>query len=156
MIIGDFRKWPEEKWLCSERLAQHLDYLYTCSFDKIEDGVYPVGEDGTYLVVKTTATIPFSEALPERHQRYMDIHYILAGSETIGVARDCEKNQPVEVSPAIDDHTFFNAVEHEMVLTLYPGQYAIFLPLDVHRPWCKSNEADYVRKALLKVPIFVI
>lgn len=153
MILGDFRKWSEEKWLFSEQLAQHLDYLYKCSFDEIEDGVYPVGEDGTYLVVKTTATVPFSEALPERHQRYMDIHYIIVGSETIGFARDCEKNQPVEVNPTIDDHTFFHAVENEMHLTLYPGQFAIFVPLDMHRPWCKGPETEYVRKALLKVPI---
>ncbi|MBP1966611.1 YhcH/YjgK/YiaL family protein [Paenibacillus aceris] len=153
MIVGDFHKWPEERWLFSERLAQHLDYLYACSFEAIEDGVYPVGEDGTYLVVKRTATMPFAEALPERHQRYLDIHYIVAGSETFGFARDHEKNQPVEVIPAMDDHIFFHTVEHEMALKLYPGQYVIFLPSDIHRPWCKSDETDFVRKALLKVPI---
>ncbi|CAH1200239.1 hypothetical protein PAECIP111891_01586 [Paenibacillus allorhizoplanae] len=153
MILGDFRKWSEDKWLYAERLAQHLDYLSTCTFDDIEDGVYPVGEDGTYLVVKTTATLPFAEALPERHQRYMDIHYILAGSETIGFARDCERNQPVEVSPAIDDHTFFDGAENEMELTLCPGQFAIFMPSDIHRPWCRDTKSDYVRKALLKVPV---
>jgi biofilm protein TabA len=153
VILGDFRKWSEDKWLYAERLAQHMDYLSTRTFDEIEDGVYPVGEDGTYLVVKTTDTIPFSEALPERHQRYMDIHYILAGSETIGFARECEKNQSLEVTPVIDDHIFFQAVEHEMALTLYPGQYAIFLPDDIHRPWCTGTETNYVRKALLKVPV---
>jgi biofilm protein TabA len=130
VILGDFRKWSEDKWLYAERLAQHMDYLSTRTFDEIEDGV-----------------------LPERHQRYMDIHYILAGSETIGFARECEKNQSLEVTPVIDDHIFFQAVEHEMALTLYPGQYAIFLPDDIHRPWCTGTETNYVRKALLKVPV---
>ncbi|MDF2646523.1 MAG: uncharacterized protein K0Q73_2328 [Paenibacillus sp.] len=153
LIVGDFRRWSEDKLLLSNRFVEHLDYLYSLSFEYMEDGVYPVKEDGTYLVVKQTATTPFAEVRPERHQRYVDIHYILAGAETIGFARDSGENQSVEVIPAVEDHTFFDSVEQEMALVLYPGQYAIFLPSDIHRPWCKANETDFVRKALLKVPL---
>jgi hypothetical protein len=62
LIVGDFRKWPEDTWLFSEQLAGHLDYLYALSFENIEDGVYPVKEDGT----KKTSTTPFAEMRPER------------------------------------------------------------------------------------------
>lgn len=151
--MGDFRRWSEDKFLLSDRFLEHLDYLYSLSFEHMEDGVYPVKEDGTYLVVKQTVTTPFVEVRPERHQRYVDIHYILAGTETIGFARDSGGNQSVEVIPAVEDHTFFDTVEQEMELVLYPGQFAIFLPSDIHRPWCKANETDFVRKALLKVPL---
>lgn len=153
LIVGDFRRWSEDKLLLSDRLVEQLDYLYSLSFEHMGDGVYPVKEDGTYLIVKQTPTIAFAEVRPERHQRYVDIHYILAGSESIGFARDSGGNKSVDVIPAVEDHTFFDSVEQEMELVLYPGQYAIFLPSDIHRPWCKTKETDFVRKALLKVPI---
>jgi len=64
----------------------------------------------------------------------------------------CEVEMAV-VTPSVEDHTFFNVVEQEMELVLNPGQYAIFSPSDIHRPWCSVNGSGFVRKALLKVPV---
>jgi biofilm protein TabA len=82
----------------------------------------------------------------------IDIHYIIAGAEKYGFARANKNNVPVN-EPVIEDHTFFAAAEQEAEFTMFPGQFAIFLPADVHRPWCKAVESPTVRKALLKLPV---
>ncbi|MCR8631334.1 YhcH/YjgK/YiaL family protein [Paenibacillus radicis (ex Xue et al. 2023)] len=153
MLIGDFKRWESDQYLLSTKLVEVLDYLRSLSFEQVDDGVYPVGEDGIYLIVKTAETFPFEEMRPEHHERYIDIHYMISGTEKIGFARANESNRPVEVVPLVEDHTFFDSVEQEIELLLYPGQYAVFMPSDLHRPWCSAYGTRSVRKALLKVPV---
>jgi YhcH/YjgK/YiaL family protein len=153
MLIGDFNRWESELCLLSPKLVEALDSLRSLSLDQLEDGVYPMGEDGTYLIFKTAETFPFEDMRPEHHERYIDIHYMIAGVEKIGFARANESNTPVEVFPPVEDHTFFNSVTQELELLLYPGQYAVFMPSDIHRPWCRAHGTRFVRKALLKVPV---
>ena len=153
MITGDFRKWEVDQCAFSPVLVEALEYLRTAPFDQIEDGVYPLNETGTYLVLKEVVTSSFVEVRPEKHHRYIDIHYLITGMEKIGFARDHEKNKPVNVSPDVEDHTFFDFVEQEKELILYPGQFVVFMPSDVHRPWCMAHEERIVRKALIKLPV---
>jgi YhcH/YjgK/YiaL family protein len=156
VIIGDFNTgWDADKRLLSPKLAEALDYLGSLSFGQMEDGEYPVGEDGAYLIVKTAETYPFNEMRPEHHERYIDIHYMISGTEKIGFARNTGRNKAVTVSRPVEDHTFFDFVEQEAELILYPGQYAVFAPSDIHRPWCRAEAEGtrFVRKALLKVPV---
>ncbi|NOU96753.1 DUF386 family protein [Paenibacillus sp. LMG 31456] len=153
MLIGDFKRWGSDQCLLSPKLVGVLDYLRSLSFEQMDDGVYPVGEAGIYLIVKTAETFPFEEMRPEHHERFIDIHYMISGAEKIGFARTNESNKSVEVTPPVEDHMFFDSVEQEIELILYPGQYAVFMPSDLHRPWCSAHGTRSVRKALLKIPV---
>jgi biofilm protein TabA len=153
MILGDFLNWEEDKRALSPILGEALEIIRSKSFGDVEDGVYPINEDGTRLIVKEVVTTPFEELPPEKHELFIDIHYIIAGAEKYGFARESKNNITKDVTPAIEDHTFFAFAEREAEFTLYPGQFVIFLPADVHRPWCKAEESPTVRKALLKLPV---
>lgn len=153
MLIGDFSNWQADKCMLSFALAEKLEYLRLTSFEQMEDGVYPISEDGSYLILQERELQPFDEVKPEHHMKYVDIHFMISGVEKIGFARTSGRNKAVSVTPAVDDHTFFDSVEFEMELVLFPGQYAVLLPSDIHRPWCRADETTSVRKALLKVPV---
>ena len=153
MIIGDFTNFQIDIGLLSPRIVEALTYIRSITFEDMEDGVYPAYEEGMYMVVKRIETTPFAEVKAEKHQQYIDIHYMISGVEKIGFARETGDNTSIVVTPHVEDHTFFDEVEHEIELVLNPGQFAIFAPSDIHRPWCLANESSYVRKALLKVPL---
>ena len=153
MMIGDFGNWQADKCILSSALVEKLEYLRLTSFEHMEDGVYPVSGDGTYLILQKRELQSFDEVKPEHHMEYVDIHFMISGVEKIGFARDSGRNKAVPVIPAADDHTFFDSVEFEMELVLFPGQYAVLLPSDIHRPWCRADVTTSVRKALLKVPV---
>lgn len=155
MIIGDFNRWEEEKGLYSGALAEMLELLRTADLEEMEDGVYPIRGDGTVLILKRVVTAPFGTVWPERHDRFIDIHYLLSGREKIGFARDTAGNEPAaEVHPPVEDHWFFSRVERESEFVLYPGQFAVLMPSDIHRPWCTADAAvPAVRKALVKLPV---
>jgi biofilm protein TabA len=152
-ILGDFLNWEEDKRALSPVLVEALEIIRSKSFEDVEEGVYPIDKDGTRLIVKEVLTTPFEELPPEKHELFIDIHYIITGAEKYGFARESKNNIPKNVIPAIEDHTFFVSAEQEAELTMYPGQFIIFLPTDVHRPWCKAAESPTVRKALLKFPV---
>ncbi|WP_419871885.1 YhcH/YjgK/YiaL family protein [Candidatus Pristimantibacillus sp. PTI5] len=156
MMIGDFSNWQTEKRVISSALAEKLEYLRLTPFEQMEDGVYPALDDGTYLIIQHKELQPYHEVMPEQHRSYVDIHFMISGMEKMGFARDCGRNKAVAVTPEVDDHTFFEAVEAETELVLFPGQYIVLLPSDIHRPWCRADGMHKVRKALLKVPVCIL
>lgn len=156
MVIGDFNSWEEERGMYAPALAEALELLRGMSFEDMEDGTYPIPEagEGAQLIVKHVVTMPYDEVRPEKHERFIDIHYLLSGTEKIGFARRSAKDRRWHGPPFMEDHMFYEHVEQEMDLVLYPGQFAVFLPSDVHRPWCTAYpEKREVRKALLKLPV---
>lgn len=154
MIIGDFRSWEADRLLFSPKLILALDYIRTCSFEEMEDGVYTLDQEGGYLILKEAPLFPHAEMRMEHHERYIDIHYLISGTEKFGFARDSGMNKAIKVDPPVDDHVFFDEVEHEMDLLLTAGQFVLFMPSDIHRPWCIAVEGIVqVRKALLKIAI---
>jgi biofilm protein TabA len=157
MVIGDFNRWEEERRMYAPALADALELLRSMSFEDMEEGCYSIPQvgDGAQLIVKRVETMPFDEVRPEKHERFIDIHYLLSGTEKIGFARGSPKDRMCYGPPLMEDHTFYEHVEQEMEWVLFPGQFAIFLPSDVHRPWCIANpEMREVRKALLKLPVY--
>lgn len=73
------------------------------------------------------------EARLETHRKYIDIHYLLAGKETVGwrAAAECkgveqEYNAGNDLMLFHDDPSFW--------FTMHPGMFAIFFPWDAHAP----------------------
>ncbi|MHC4567124.1 MAG: NanQ anomerase/TabA/YiaL family protein [Planctomycetota bacterium] len=88
-----------------------------------------------------------AEAKLEAHRKYIDIQYVIAGTDEMGSkpTADCtlvDADYDVE-----KDIEFFND-EPESWTKVRPGSFIIFLPETAHAPLVSSGE---IRKAVLKI-----
>ena len=91
------------------------------------------------------------DAKPEVHRKYIDVQFSVEGKEIIGFARETGNNLVSEDLLEENDVLFYENAENEMDLIMKPGNFAIFFPNDVHRPWCAVNETCTIRKVNVKV-----
>ena len=128
------------------RIARGLKILEQ-DFSAVKDGRYEVDEDVWYTVqsYETKADNEF----PESHQKYVDIQYMLNGTEIIGVGM-LEEMEQVEAYPERDFYSNRGPVDR---LTLSAGKFMILWPQDAHAPAIAAGEPAPVRKCVVKVRI---
>lgn len=91
------------------------------------------------------------ELKPEQHRHHVDLHYLIAGEETIGVALDCGGNPIAEAYDEARDLLFYESVAHENFIHLRPGQFLVLYPEDVHRPTIATGAPAPLRKMVMKI-----
>ncbi|WP_181024280.1 YhcH/YjgK/YiaL family protein [Paenibacillus sp. UNC499MF] len=153
MILGSLNNWKQDRKFAHPALADVLDRLEKIPFRELENGKHPVrGEDIFFTIMELEAKDP-AEAKAEKHERYIDVHFLLEGAETVGWSVDNGKSAVTEHSPE-GDYTLFEPAAEEERLRLTPGMYAVFFPEDIHRPGLRSEggeAASPIRKAVFKI-----
>lgn len=108
------------------------------------------GSDLFALVQAYDSRLPENCAL-ETHKTYIDIQFLLSGSEYIGYA---------PLTPALTEKTpynpesdiaFFNGIGTPLPLT--PGTFAILYPQDAHAPGICDGEPGPIRKIVIKIAV---
>ncbi|WP_040977364.1 YhcH/YjgK/YiaL family protein [Necropsobacter massiliensis] len=130
-----------------------LEYLKNTDFDKLETGRYTLKGDLIYVQVLDLETKPKAENLPEIHRTFLDVQYLHAGKERIGVAPDLGTNEIAIPYNAERDILFYKNVQGESELIMRPGSFAVFFPEDIHRPACIDGESSNIRKVVVKIAI---
>lgn len=133
-------------------IRQGLKFLKESDLTTLTLGRHQIAGKNSYANVAEYQTQPQAERRPERHDDYLDIQYIVAGSEKIcsgsvdavgSIAEDCLEERDV---------VFYQSMAQETEVILTAGMFAIYFPWDVHRPNCNSNEQSHkVRKVVVKV-----
>lgn len=148
--------------ISSPALAERYDYLA----EKFKIGYaflrrpnladLPVGkielEQGVTASVQEYTTIPADEGKYETHDRYFDIHYIVAGREGFHLApRDTlEEKIPYD---AERDITIYHSPETASQVILSQGELIVVTPEEAHMPKMIAGEPCMVKKIVLKVPV---
>jgi YhcH/YjgK/YiaL family protein len=110
-------------------------------------------EGGAYaLIQEYTTDEPSAERKWEAHRRYLDVQCVLSGTEALGWTPLDQLVDAGDYNP--DKDVLLATSAHESTeVVLRPGQFAVFLPGDAHRP-CRSAERPVaVRKIVVKVPV---
>lgn len=133
-------------------IARAIAYLASQDLKSLAAGRYQDNETGWQVQVLDLQTASVQENYPEAHRRHIDVQYLVAGSELIGVA-----SQPV--SAAIHqpydenrDIIFYQHVPDETWIRMVPGTFAVFFPQDIHRPNCAPDLPAAIRKVVVKIP----
>ena len=147
--INDIRKYNN---LYPQRILEALDYLQKNDFTKIEAGKHEINGEKMFAVVVDLTTTAMSEQKPESHKKYIDVQYLVYGSEMIGVAHDAGKNPIVEAASDRDCY-YYDQVDNEIQLPMSAGDFAVFFPFDIHRPGCQRGAAMPIRKVVIKVAV---
>ena len=134
----------------SENIKQGLIWLKENDLEILEDRRYEIEGTDNYVSIQTYQTK--NDAKYESHKKYIDIQYIIEGSEKIGVTNlsnciSCIKYDSEK------DLEFFDINCKEEFLTLNKGEFLILYPHDAHKPSISIDKITTVKKAVVKVAI---
>lgn len=128
-----------------------FDWIAANAKPDIPDGRTPL--DGTKLVALTQhyKTHPFDPKKFETHLQYIDIQYLVSGSEKIYLG-DPEEMTTVVPYNETKDITFFEGCGHDV--TLKAGEFMILWPHEAHAPGSDPNtSAVPIHKIVMKVAV---
>jgi biofilm protein TabA len=151
MYLGNIANLDQDRKILPPSLLKGLDYIKRTDFSRVENGKYEIDSSKIFALVQEQQTAPKANRRPEAHLKYIDIQYVLEGTDVIGFGLPDAANEIEEDLSAQKDCVFFKNVHDEMELVLTLGMYAIFFLEEVHRPNCQYKVNEKLRKVVVKV-----
>jgi YhcH/YjgK/YiaL family protein len=133
----------------SPRIALAFDYLHGTDLRRAATGTVEIDGRRVYAIVQEYATLDRTQGTWEAHRQYIDLQYVVSGTERIGFARASR------LTPArYDQERDFLPLSGEGdFLTLGPGDFMLLFPEDAHMPRIAVNAAEIVRKVVMKIAV---
>lgn len=114
----------------------------------LPDGRHAIDADRLFVILGRDAGKGSAAARLEAHRRYIDIQYVIEGTERIGWKPTPECTVESAYDPP-KDIAFFAGPPHTW-LELSAGMFVVFFPEDAHAPLAGQGS---VRKAVVKVAL---
>ena len=141
-----------EEWKMEQKLVRALEIIEGLDWDTVACGRYDVDDELYYMVQEYETKFP-NEARYEAHEKYVDIQYIVKGTERMEFA-DAAKLKVTEAYNPKTDVKFFEEPKVIDASIVEAGDYRIFYPEDAHRPGlCVNHTPAKVKKILAKILI---
>ena len=150
MIFGHIDKLDELKTY-PKIIQKGLQYLADTDFTKMEIGTYELDGKNLYALVQEMETDSVENRKPEAHSLYVDIQYLVSGTEIIGYSAIGKSSVIKEDLRPDNDVAFYETPLKETMLDFEEGSFAIFFPSDIHRPGCLSGKKTKIRKVVMKI-----
>ena len=122
-------------------------FLMQEGLTSMECGTYEIEGKNLYAMISEAPGKKREDTKLETHIKYIDIQFLIDGSEEIGwnVLSEC-KTVTKEYKPEKD--IMFFADEAQTYFKFTPGSFAIFFPEDAHAPMVSEGN---VKKVVIKV-----
>ncbi len=153
MIAGYLNQWDKEKHLYAPTIQKALNWLQTNDLASLPTGRHPIDGDRMYVMISEYMTEPKEKRRAEAHHKYVDVQYIAAGEERIGIAPLMAGYEVLEDKLAEKDVIFYAKPTDEVDLGLKAGMFAVLFPWEVHRPNCAAGDPGPVRKVVMKISL---
>ena len=152
MISTDLARINDLLPYVSLRIGKALAYLRDTDFDDLPDGEYEVEGRDIFARVSMYETEPKEDKKPESHVKYIDVQFLVSGTECIGFCPITKEHKVVEDYVQKQDLLFYEKAYNENFVHMRAGDIAVFFPWEIHRPGCNTgNEAAKVKKVVVKV-----
>ena len=144
---------------CSKYFGMHenfqkaFEFLKKATEENYEVGKYEIDGENLFASVQEYTTKYPEESKFEGHKKYIDIQYLISGTEVIEVV-DIEKAVSEIPYDCEKDVEFYKENEKAGKGIIEGGEYGIFMPYDIHKPgMCFKNNPDFVKKIVVKVKV---
>jgi len=117
----------------------------------LPDGQYELDGKNVYAMVQSYDTVPEYEKQWEAHKKYIDIQYVVSGTESIYWS-NIDKLHQSTIYDMEKDIYFLNGEEGTQV-KVEQGCFVILMPEDAHKPGCLYKTAGGVKKIVVKVSV---
>ena len=148
MIIGNIKD-AKRYYSLNGNFGAAFEFL--SSLDKDSDGLFQF--DGFKVSVFEQNGADFekdgSARAFEAHRQYLDIHYVISGSEGMGYS-DIDKLTALAEYNADDDYILLSGEVNKIVMK--EGDFCIVFPEDAHVPAMSAGSAPF-KKAVVKIKV---
>ncbi len=131
-----------------ERISAGLRWLQSQDLSKLSAGRHELDGTNLFAVISEYETKPKAQGKWEAHKRYIDIQYLISGTEWIGYA-------PLDACRlgAYDEAKDFQEILEAAgdFLTVRAGMFMLLAPQDAHLPGVAVVSPAPVKKAVVKV-----
>lgn len=133
----------------SPYFADAFAFLRRDDLRELADGQYEIVGRSLFATVVHQNGKAVEEAKLEAHDEYIDIQFVIQGTEQMGWKSRGEIVVPAEKPEEFPDVYFYDDLPVSWN-TVLPGSFAIFFPEDAHMPLISNDE---IHKVILKVAV---
>lgn len=149
MIVANIKD-AERYYSVNPYFKEIFDFLGTLNKDSLEGTKCEAWRAGISVCEKRDFD-ELGELRPaEAHRAYLDIHYVISGSEGMGYA-DVSRLSPITEYDAEGDYLLLSG--DVSVVTLREGDFCIVFPEDAHVPALTTKYGDVLKKSVVKVKL---
>lgn len=133
--------------------AKAIEFALNTDFSDLETGLQEIDGENAFAIVNEYDTRPVADCEWESHQKYTDIQIMVSGTEKFGYT-PLIAQRPIAAYHSDNDVIFYSIHPVESnYITLFPGQFIIFFPSDIHQPEGFIERPGPVRKVVIKVKV---
>jgi YhcH/YjgK/YiaL family protein len=134
----------------SGRISKALKYLQSTDFSVSESGRHDIEGDDVFALIQKYETMPVADGKWEAHKNYIDIQYIVSGTEQIGYANVND----LSITEAYDETKDAMLLKGSGdMITCKKGVFMILFPEDAHMPGRSIDNPEEVKKVVVKVRV---
>ncbi|KIL41457.1 hypothetical protein SD70_07430 [Gordoniibacillus kamchatkensis] len=130
--------------------ASAFDFIANNELAAMQPGKYEINGSDLFLLLQNYCTRPLEQGFWEAHRSYIDIQYMLEGTERMGYAH---ADHLTVTEDHLDEKDYKVLVGNGDFVTVGKGSFAIFYPDDAHMPCLAVTKPEPVMKAVFKVKI---
>ncbi len=119
------------------------------NLSELEVGKYPLVEDRLIANIQEYNSKEPEDARWEAHEKFIDLQYVIAGKEKMGVMPLAEAENAGEYNAEKD--VVFYGKNQGNIYPANPDVYFLFFTSDLHRPCIKDEESLQVKKLVIKI-----
>lgn len=134
----------------SPAIKRAFEYLKQIDLVILANGKHAIDGEAMFVIVQEYDTKPKEQGKWEAHRRYIDVQYMIRGTEQIGYAH-LARLAPAQDYDASRDVAFYSGAGD--FSTIQEGSFMILFPEDAHMPGIAVNEPMQVKKAVVKISI---
>ena len=131
-----------------------LEAMAGYTADNYPGGRVTVDGDALFLLLNQYTTRSPENAMAEAHRQYLDVMYMVKGSETIYV-KPTDRLQTITKPYSAEGDALLAKTDFDASsIHLQTGSFVVLFPQDAHSPACWGpNGADTVKKIIAKIRI---
>jgi YhcH/YjgK/YiaL family protein len=160
MILDTIDNWKNYTGL-NERITRGLEWLAHEDLDAMTDGKYEIDGRNLHVSVQHNSLKPIDKGRWEAHRKYIDIQYMVTGSEVMGYCPAKILQIAGQYNEEKDVLFFEEKLEAGSSFIVHAKMFAVFFPQDAHMPSLSIRTpadspiegAETVRKIVLKVAV---
>jgi len=125
-----------------------FSFLKNQPLSELPTGKYPILGERVFATISEAPAREKDSAIWESHRQYIDIHYVIHGSDQIGIT---DSTQAKIIKPYTVDATHYTA--EGKFYKSDPSIFFILFPIDLHKPNIKLYSNEIVKKLVIKVQV---
>lgn len=133
----------------SHSLKSLKEYISINESNIFQKGKFEIESPSFFGIGLEYETKEQKECIWEAHQKYLDVHYYIEGSEKVLVSPIQEMDSTNEYNEE-HDYQFFNG-EAKLEINCKPGDVLIFKPEDIHKTGIINMQKSNVLKIVFKI-----